>query len=272
MDKTFNLKLHNFNLHGKYWTADEVKSVVVLIHGMGGHMQRYEKSVIKNLAENGFVVVACDLFGHGKSEGKRGYAPSYDALLDLVEAAIGKAQEIFPNKDIALYGHSLGGNLVINYVLKRQNNVKRVILSSPFLKLAFQPPMWKIGLGKLLLKFAPKITLSNEIDPSKISRDPNEVKRYQADPLIHNKVNPIYAFPIMEAGEWAIANAHHLKVKTLLLHGTGDNLTDYNGSIAFAHKSKLAEVKLFENGYHELHHDLCRKEFIETVLNWLNKH
>ena len=94
MKGTFKLKLHNSNLHGKYWTADEVKSVVVLIHGLGEHMQRYEKSVIKHLAENGFPVVACDLFGHGKSEGKRGYASSYNALLDLVGAIIDKAQEI----------------------------------------------------------------------------------------------------------------------------------------------------------------------------------
>jgi alpha-beta hydrolase superfamily lysophospholipase len=271
MKGTFKLKLHNSNLHGKYWTADEVKSVVVLIHGLGEHMQRYEKSVIKHLAENGFPVVACDLFGHGKSEGKRGYASSYNALLDLVGAIIDKAQEIFPNKNIILYGHSLGGNLVINYVLRRQTNVKGIILSSPFLKLAFQPPKWKVHLGKLLLKFAPKITLSNEIDPSKISREPNEVKRYLADPLIHNKVSPIYAFPIMDAGKWAIENANHLKIKTLVLHGTGDNLIDYNGSKTFVSEAKLAELKLFENGYHELHHDLCRKEFIETVLNWLNK-
>ena len=271
MQNTFNLKVHNVSLQAQYWHAEQIKDVIVLVHGMGEHMLRYDESVIEPLVDEGYAVVAFDLFGHGRSHGKRGYAPSYEALLDALEAVINKASQLFKDHDIILYGHSLGGNIVANYVLRRSPNIKAAILSSPFLRLAFQPPKWKLLLGKMMLKLLPSLTLTNEINPSTISRDSIEVERYRSDPLVHNKISPIYAFPVMKAGEWAIHNANRLESKMLLLHGTGDQLIDSKGSLDFSEKTECAELRLFENGYHELHHDLCKKEFIETVLSWLNK-
>lgn len=271
MEKTFILEIHNTNLHGQYWHGEMVKDVVVLVHGMGEHKLRYEKSVITHLVNDGYAVVAFDLYGHGNSDGKRGHAPSYEALLDAVQGLLEKTGVLFPNKNIILYGHSLGGNIVVNYVLRRSPNLKGVILSSPFLRLAFQPPKWKVLMGKILLKLLPSITLPSEVDAKTISRDPYEVERYKIDPLIHNKISPIYVFPVIEAGKWAINNAHKLNINTLVLHGTGDKLIDHNGSVAFCENTKNTKLQLFENGFHELHHDLCKKEFIESVLNWLNK-
>ena len=271
MENTFTINLHNTELHVQYWKPQIVKSVIVLVHGMGEHKLRFEDSVIKHLVKSGYAVVAFDLYGHGGSEGKRGHCPSYNALLDAVEKVIEKAGELFTETSILLYGHSLGGNIVINYTFKRKHNLKGVIASSPFLKLAFQPPKWKVLLGKTLLHILPSITLPSEIDTKAISRDLNEVKRYTEDPLIHEKISPMYVFPVIDAGEWAIKNTSKLKTPMLVLHGTDDKLIDYKGSVEFCDNSEYAQLELFEKGYHELHHDNCREEFIETILKWLDK-
>jgi alpha-beta hydrolase superfamily lysophospholipase len=217
------------------------------------------------------AVVSFDLFGHGRTAGKRGHCPGYEALLNAIAEVSEKARKLFPGNHLYLYGHSLGGNLALNYVLWRRHDFKAVVASSPFLKLAFDPPRWKLILGKLMLKMFPSLTLPSELEVEAISRMEHEVKRYNEDPLIHDRISPIYSFPVMAHGRLAIENANKLKVPALLLHGTGDRIIDYRGSVEFSDGSELASLELFEGGYHELHHDLCREEFMETVKKWLNK-
>lgn len=271
MKNTFTFNLYNTELFGYYWQSETVEAVIVLVHGMGEYALRYEQSVIPYLMNNGFVVVALDLFGHGKSKGKRGHCPSYEALLESMDIVIERAETLFPKKPVFLYGHSLGGNLVLNYALRRNYELKGIIATSPFLRLAFNPPKLKMVLGKLIYVIYPSLTLSSELDVTAISRNIDEVKHYNEDSLIHDKVSPMFTFPIIEAGEWAVQNANNLQTPSLILHGTGDRITDYKASEEFCKNTKHAELYVFENGYHELHHDLCKEEFIQTIIKWLDK-
>lgn len=268
---TFKFNSNNIELQGYCWEPQCTKAVIVLIHGMGAHANRFEDSVIKHLLKANYAILALDLYGHGRSKGKRGHCPSYKALLEAVDVLVDKAQELFLSQPIFVYGHSLGANIAINYVLANQSKIKGLVASSPFLRLAFDPPKWKISLGKVLFNIKPSLTLVSELDVEAISRDPLEVKRYVDDVLVHDKVSPMYLFPILEAGANAIENASKLNTKSLFIHGTADRLTDHKATMTMAKDSNASELKLFEGGYHELHHDLCRTEFIDTVINWLEK-
>lgn len=272
MKQTFNINVQDTELFGQYWAPETAKGVVVLVHGMGEHSGRYEDSVVPHLLKNNYAIVAYDQFGHGQSHGKRGHCPSYEALLESLEYVIKRAKLLFSNVPVFLYGHSLGGNIVINYTIRKQPDVKGVVATSPFLRLAFQPPKWKVALGKLMLKIAPSITMPSEIEEAAISSIPNEVKRYQEDPLNHGKISPMFLFPVINAGEYAIANAHKLKIPMLVTHGTGDRIIDYQGSVAFTNQAHGAELKLYNNGYHELHHDVYAEEMLLTIVKWLDKH
>ncbi|MCK4561892.1 MAG: alpha/beta fold hydrolase, partial [Flavobacteriaceae bacterium] len=186
--KEFNTNIHDTNFYGKYFQPKAVKAVVVLVHGMGEHSKRYEKFVIPFYNKNSISVLTFDQFGHGLTEGKKGHNPNFEAVLDSVQEMLKKAKIIFGNKPTFLYGHSMGGNVVINYVLRRKNNLTGVIATSPFLKLAFEPPSWKLKIAKILLKVAPSLTMSNELDVTGISRDKSEIEAYKNDPLVHDKV------------------------------------------------------------------------------------
>ena len=267
----FNFEAFNANIFGQIFQSPNPKGLVILVHGFGEHSGRYLFDVIPMLIETELAVVTYDNIGHGKSGGKRGHCPSYEALLDILEAVIVHAVEQFPDFPMFLYGHSMGGNLVLNYALRRQNNIRGIVATSPYLRLAFQPPQWKMVLGKLLLKLWPSLTMPSGLDPEGISRIPQEVDRYQADPLVHNQVSPMFSFPIMEAGEWSIAHSDRLDVNTLLLHGPKDPIIDYRGTQDFHKNSNKTTLNLFEGGYHELHHDLCKDEMLQTVQNWLRQ-
>jgi acylglycerol lipase len=269
MHKEFNFHIYQTNFYGQYWQAKNTKAVIVLVHGMGEHSGRY-KHVVKKLNENDFSVVAFDHFGHGKTTGKRGHNPSFEAVLESVSKTIEKAKALFPDAPIFLYGHSMGGNTVINYALKKKHDLKGIIATSPFLKLAFEPPKIKLAVGKLLQKIAPSITMGNELDANDISREKIEVDKYINDPLVHAKISPNFSLTFIDSGKWAIENASKLETPIFLLHGTGDKIIDYRGTQEFANNSDKATLKLYENGYHELQNDLCKEEMLEDVVNWLN--
>ncbi|VAW10030.1 Lysophospholipase; Monoglyceride lipase [hydrothermal vent metagenome] len=267
--KEFALEAFNIKIHGNYAQPKTTKGVVVLVHGFGEHAARYQNSVVPMLLSTSLAVVSYDNFGHGKSGGKRGHCPNYEALLAILEMVITKATNLFPNVPLFLYGHSMGGNLVLNYALRRKNGLKGVIATSPYLRLAFQPPKWKMSIGKMMLNLMPSITLPSGLDSAGISRIPEEVAKYKNDALVFDEVSPMYSFPIMDAGEWAIENAAQLNVGTLLLHGTADPIIDCNGTKEFHQNSCKTTLKLFEGGFHELHHDLCKDEMLDTIKNWV---
>jgi len=267
----FTINCFNHNIYGQYQEPEDVIAVVVLVHGFGEHSERYLENVTPVLLECGLAIVAYDNIGHGKSGGKRGHCPSYEALLDILEEIILKAENLFPGKSLFLYGHSMGGNLVLNYVLRRKHEIKGAVATSPYLRLAFEPPKWKMVLGRLLLNIYPSLTMPSGLDASGISRIPEEVEKYRSDPLIHDEVSPMFSFPVMDAGKWVIENADKLSVETLLLHGSGDLVIDYRGTEEFHNNSNKTEFQLYEGGYHELHYDLCSQEMLQSIQNWFRQ-
>lgn len=269
--KEFELEIINARILGWYTTPNNAKGVLVLVHGFGEHSGRYFDSVVPELLKVGLSVILYDNIGHGKSSGKRGHCSSYENLLNILNHVIQKAKKLYPCLPLILYGHSMGGNLVLNYSLRRDTSIFAMIATSPYLRLAFKPPKWKMIAGKALLRLWPSITMPSGLDPQGISRIPEEIEKYKNDPLIHDKVSPMFSFPVIRAGEWAISNSSKLKVNTLLLHGTGDPIIDFRGTQEFHQNSKKTELELIEGGYHELHHDLCKSQMLAKIGNWLGQ-
>ena len=68
-------------LFGQTWTnGGKPKAVINLVHSHGEHSGIYE-DFVKDLTDNNYYVVSLDLRGHGRSEGRRGYASSYRKLI-----------------------------------------------------------------------------------------------------------------------------------------------------------------------------------------------
>lgn len=270
---TFSWTVHNTDFFGQYWKADNAKAIVAIVHGMGEHSSRYADTVVPFLNKAGYSVIAYDHFGHGKTKGKRGHNPGFEAVLDSISTIIGKGFEFLGNDlPLFLYGHSMGGNAVANYILKRNDKrVKGAIISSPMLKLAFDPPAWKMAAAKVMKNIYPAFQESTGLDSSAISRDKTEVDKYNNDPLVHDKITVNFSLPFFEAGDWAIEHANELNIPVFMIHGTADRLTDYKGTEAFAAKTDKATLKLYEGGYHELHNDIVKDEVLNDIVAWLNQ-
>lgn len=261
-------------LFGQYWThGDDCRAVICLIHGMGEHSSRYEH-VAAYFNSNGIAMVAIDHRGHGRSQGKKGHAPGYENLMQDIDALIHKAQQLFPGKPIWLYGHSMGGNLVLNYGIRRQpNQIKGIVATDPYLRLAFNPPGWKVALGKFSAGILPGLTQATGLETAALSRDPEVVKKYEADPLVHDKMSAAFFVNVHFAGPYAIDHAADLKLPTLVMHGTGDRLTSFKGSQEFAEKAHAnVHLKLWEGFYHEIHNEPEQEQVFAYTLQWMQQH
>ena len=272
LGKPFSFIQNGVEFFGKTYLAEKVKAVVLIVHGLGDHLGRYEEFVIPELLKNDLSVLAYDQFGHGKTKGKRGHNPGFENVLYSLALMVKKADSLFTHKPLFLYGHSMGGNVVLNYALKTPEGIRGVILSSPFLRLAFTPPGWKLRLGKIALNLFPSLSMNNELDVHALSHDPSVIKKYVSDPLVHHKVSPNYSVRFIQSGQWAIDNIDRLKVNTLVLHGTEDKLTDHLASVEISKRNpEKIKLQLYPNGYHELHNEPIKDVFLKDIIDWINK-
>lgn len=265
------LSVNGKKLFASLWEPQvKVKAVICLVHGFGEHCMRYEPYV-KYFTENGFAVLGYDHIGHGQSEGKRGVITSYNQLLDDVQTCLNKAEEFFPNYPKFIYGHSMGGNITFNFLLKRKPDLKGAVITSPWLALSSNPGFFAKAAVTFLKVFVPNITIESSLELDYISTVKQEVEKYKADKLNHGRISLRLLNSVMANGVWAIVHAKKLNVKTLLMHGSDDKITSPVASQMVAGNCKeLIEYVEWPGCYHELHNENIRGELAKTAINWLN--
>lgn len=251
---------------------DEPAAVVCVVHGAGEHSGRY-MHVADALTQARFAVLALDLRGHGRSGGLRGHTPSYEALLQDLDLLLAEAAQRFPGVPLFLYGHSLGGGLVLYYTLRRRPAVAGVVATSPWLRLAFTPPPWKETLAMLLSRAWPSFPQATGLETDALSHDPAVARAYTTDPLVHNRATSRMYVSCRAAGRWSLAHAAEFPVPLLLMHGTADRITSHEASAAFAAQLPGAcELRLWPGAYHELHNEPQRQEVLDAIVAWLQAH
>ena len=106
------------DLYAVEWSpVGKTEAVVAFVHGHGDHCRRYDEWFASMNTRN-ISVVALDYRGHGQSEGKRGSIRKFDDLLMDITLLHQKALALYPGIPVVLYGHSLGGTIVLSYLLK----------------------------------------------------------------------------------------------------------------------------------------------------------
>jgi alpha-beta hydrolase superfamily lysophospholipase len=263
----------NLSMYSRKWAPKEnIKAAILLVHGLGEHIGRYEH-VASALSEKGYAMLGFDLRGHGKCGGPRGHIPSYEALMDDITCFFHQVDEKFAGLPRFLYGHSLGGNLVLNYALRCKPDLKGVIATGPWLKLAFEPPTTQISLGKLMNRIAPGFTQHSKLDTKGLSHDQTIVSAYENDPLVHDKISARLFVEIYESGLWALEHAAEFQLPLLLMHGGSDPITSAQASQEFANKAgDKVTFQCWENMYHEIHNEPEKGQVFTYMLNWLDKH
>lgn len=263
MYETFTLKeTEKGIIEGVHWPLANPVRVVCLVHGIGEYGGRYDR-VAEHFRKKGIATVGMDLRGHGNSVGPKGHcAPREEVLRDISELLL-YARKQYPGKDIILYGHSMGGNLVLDYRYRGEfNNLPvKYLISAPWIRLGRPIPGPVLAFAKLMCKIAPAAGISSAVDEELLG-NPESVKPYNDNPMVHSRISFQCALDGFETGKalesGALENNGAAKdIPTMFMHGTEDGICNIEGTRkAFQYlKRKGNNVDMIEwPGFlHEIH-------------------
>ncbi len=266
-------KVHdNIEIFAQAWEPDSraPKAVVCLVHGLGEHSSRYPH-VAEAFCKEGYVLFAADLRGHGRSAGGRGHINSIEDFMKDIDTLLQEARARYADLPMILYGHSLGGVLVLHYGLKRRPNVKGVIATSPGLHNELENQPLKVMAAKVLGALVPGAAIPSGLDPKSISRDEKVVQAYINDPLVHDKISLGFGRIMLGVTKWTLEHAAEFPLPLLLLHGREDVLAFSSSSTEFAALLKeKSTLMLWEGAYHELHNEPEQAEVFKTMTIWMD--
>jgi alpha-beta hydrolase superfamily lysophospholipase len=268
----FNIKLRNGQvLKGIIQSPGEnTKAVIVLVHGLGEHIQRYNQWSDRFKAE-GFAFVGVDLPGHGRSAGRRGYIKSYQLLSEMIDILLKTVHNTFPGLPVYLYGHSMGGGIVLDYLIRKNPKIQGAIVTSPWIRLSFQPARIKILMASILKHIMPGLVQSSGLEVTDLSHNQTISDAYEKDPLVHGRISVSLFVGTVNAGEHTLKHASELRIPTLLLHGSEDRICSPQASREFASKSQVVDLKIWDGGYHELHNEPFKDDVFRYIMNWLRR-
>jgi alpha-beta hydrolase superfamily lysophospholipase len=250
--------------------GENTRAVIVFVHGLGEHIQRYLDwaELFKN---EGIGFIGADLPGHGHSQGKRGDIPGYAMIDEMIDNLLKKCGQTFPGVPVYIYGHSLGGGIVLDYLLRKNPKIKGAIVTAPWLRLSFEPPKSKVIMARVMKNIVPGLIQPSGLNVNHISHDKAVVEKYKNDLLVHGKISVSLFAGAMTAAKYSLTHASNLKIPTLLMHGSDDQITSPEGSREFATQTNMVELKIWDGGYHELHNEPFRLEVFQYIINWINK-
>ncbi len=258
-------------LYFQAWQPDgAARACLAIVHGIGEHSSRY-RNVVEYVVPRGYAVYSFDLRGHGKSEGKRGYVNSWEEYRRDVKTFLEKVRKEQSCRRLFLMGHSLGGLIVLNYLLHYPEKLDGVVASAPALAQTGTSPLL-MTLARILSSIAPTLTMKTGLDVAAISRDPAVVEAYKNDPLVHGLATPRLGAEMDATMTWTRAHAADFTLPVLVLHGEADSIVPFTASRDFYEKaaSKDKEYISYPGGYHESHNDIHKAQALEDVTRWLN--
>lgn len=264
------------NIFFQAWLPEnDVKAIVLMVHGLGEHSGRYQH-VAEYFGKHQIAFFALDHLGHGKSSLKKGHIPSYEIVYEYIDSLYQYASQTIPNVPVFMYGHSMGGNIVIAYALEHKDNspFKGFIVTSPGLGVGEPIPPAKLAMAKVLSAVLPSITMDNGLDLQNLSHDQDVIKAYQDDPLVHPMISARLAMNMLSKGEWAVENAGLLAKPMYLGQGSADHIVNPPSTVKFAENAPkdLVTFKMYEGLFHEIHNEPQKEELFADILSWLHDH
>ncbi|GGD89876.1 monoacylglycerol lipase [Tsuneonella deserti] len=259
-------------LFAQGWLPDgPVRDVIVIAHGYAEHGGRYG-NLVERLVPGGYALYAIDHRGHGRSGGKRALVDRMAWVIEDLHKFIGEVRERHDGQLVKLLGHSMGGNVAFGYALRWPEDLSGLILSGPLI--GGTAPAAQRLVVKLLSAVAPGLG-TVALPPEAVSRDPEVVKAYEADPLVTvGKVPARTAHELFAPLPGYLERAPGMQVPVLIQHGEADALVPLAGArpTIDAIGAPDKTVITYPGLYHEIYNEPEKDAVIGDLARWLEAH
>jgi acylglycerol lipase len=280
----FTIPLGAHILSGCLWRCPNPQYVVVFVHGLGGFLSSYH-DVGDIIVGSGGIFMGCDHIGHGRSPGPR-VSSTIDEILSETELVVRKAGELFPGLPIFLYGYSMGGLAVIDFVLRKRDfsvsNLRGVIAGSPWISNSLVKSISLVESVAIWIgsKIAPLVLLPSGTDtwPSDLRLDyiasliscPYHSK--QITPRLLDSALTTMTRVRKSYREWP------KELPVLFMQGDSDALVDPKTNQAWfdvlkeAAGEKVVEIRWYEGGNHNLLKGCVTRPLgLQHILDFINR-
>lgn len=255
------------------WEPAEPKGVVVIAHGLAEHSGRYAH-VAERLTTAGYSVAAGDHRGHGRSHGVKGNIDRMTLLLDDLDAVIRSAAQRHPGLPLFLLGHSMGGLVALDYVVSRgQEHLAGLVLSAPAVDPSVGSAAERLA-APLLARLVPNLAVTT-LDVTAVSRDPEVVAAYRADPLNYlGKIRARTGAELLAATSRVQKKMPTIKLPVLVMQGSEDRIVRPAGAETVRDRVSSEDIthKSYPGLFHEIFNEPERNEVLGDVVDWLDAH
>jgi alpha-beta hydrolase superfamily lysophospholipase len=251
------------NIHTRTWELEAPRNLVVLVHGYGEHIGRYEY-VAEALNQAGSAVYGLDHIGHGRSEGEPVMIPDFQPVVDDVQDVLEQAAEDHPGVPIVVVGHSMGGTIAVRHAQCYPGRTAGLVLSGPVLG---NPS----GIGSLL---AAEVIPTDPLDSSTLSRDPAVGAAYDADLLVwHGPYKRRTLAGWLRCLVDIALDSAKVTGPVLWQHGADDRLVSLAETRRGIEALVGAEVteKIYPDAKHEIFNETNKDEVLADTVAFLQK-
>jgi len=249
-------------------TPGDPWGTILVVHGLGEHSGRHDATGGR-FAAAGLAAASYDHRGFGASGGRRAYAETWDDLLDDVEDRLDAGR--IDGLPAAIYGHSVGGLVVADYLLSDRPRPDVAVLSAPALD---GGNAFLRALAAVLSRVRPTFVIGNPWDADKIARDPAPPVVADPDPLAVGHTTGRLGHLLFRAMDRVNARLEAdggFPMPTLVVHGGDDRLVPA-ASTAFLERFPTTERRVYPGVRHEPHHDpLDGERIVDEMIDWLRE-
>ena len=286
----------------KYLPDGEAKAIVQIAHGIAEHIDRYAE-FMEFLAGNGYIVVANDHLGHGKSiNGPEdlGFFAARDGwnyVLRDMEKLHDRTVKEHPGLPYVMFGHSMGSFLTRTYLIRYPGKYDAAILSGT----GHQAKPMVLG-GYALASAAVKLYGPRKVGDKLnsiafgaynkgfenprtafdwLSRDEAQVDKYIADPLC-GFVATVSLFRDMMGGIKFITDQKNINTMSrtqpvYFMSGDCDPVGDNGKGVERAYKAFCdaglhdVMIRLYPGGRHEMLNEVNKYDVYKDILAWIQE-
>jgi lysophospholipase len=258
---------------------DGARAHIVLVHGYGDHLGRYRTFRDAMLSDR-FAVHAFDTRGHGRSDGTRGGVGTFSEYTDELGAFVALVHAQAGGAPLFIVAHSHGGLITLVWLggpgadAARRFDLHGLVLSAPYLALAFAPPAWKTAPAVLLSRVAPSLPIPTGLASADLSRDPAWQRSTDEDPLYGRKATPRWFTEHTRAQQEALAGGARLGIPVLLMLPGEDRVASAVTSRRWFETLTTPDRRIREwpSMRHEIFNEIGKEEVYAETCRWISEH
>ncbi len=258
-------------LYVQKWLPDvPTRAVIAIVHGLGEYSGRY-MNLVNHLVSRGHALCGFDLRGHGRSPGPRGHIDRWEDYREDLRSFLEWIPTWEPAQPRFVLGHSMGALVVLDFVLRHPRGLAGTIVSgAPIEPVGVASPLL-VSMARLLSRFWPRFPLPLDLETAALSRDPDVVRAYEEDPLVHGKASARWGSESLDTLDWTKEHASDVRLPLLMIHGGADRINAVEGSRAFFEAVPYPdkELRVYPDVYHEPHNDLGWEEEARDIERWI---